>query len=311
MNDMTTTTANPTTAMALVPRTMDELVAFSHRLSKSELVPSDFRGKEANVFVAIQWGMEIGLQPMQALQSIAVINGRPSLWGDAGLALVYGSGLVESFEEEITAEGTTCRTKRKGNPKETVRTFTVEDAKKAELWGKGTYAKYPKRMLQMRARWWALRDAYPDVLRGVAGAEERIDVEIDVTPTNEIKIPQAKPAEPAKGGAVDAEIVQSATAAADVSKKSEPTAGATAETTKAAAGNGTTATTNGNGADHGTLASAGQLGLIRKKAEGAEIAEAEILREFKLEKLEGISVATGNLILLFLSDPAGYAGKKS
>lgn len=297
----------------LVPRTMEEAMQFSTTLSKSDLVPKDFQGKAANILVAVQWGMELGLQPMQAMQSIAVINGRPSLWGDAVIGLVRASGLCEYIYEEVAGDGTsaTCRTKRKGDTEEVKRTFTMADAEKAGLKGKqGPWSQYPKRMLQMRARSWCLRDVYPDVLRGVHVAEESQDIEKDVTPTGEIQIPQAKPAETAKP-TVDAEIVQSATAAADVSKKPEPTAGATAETTKAAAGNGTTATTNGNGADHGTLASAGQLGLIRKKAEGAEIAEAEILREFKLEKLEGISVATGNLILLFLSDPAGYAGKKS
>ena len=62
----------------------------------------------------MQWGAEIGLQPLQAMQNIAVINGRPSLWGDAVLALVRSSGLLEQFEETQTEDMATCTVKRKG-----------------------------------------------------------------------------------------------------------------------------------------------------------------------------------------------------
>ena len=53
-------------------------------------MPREFQAKPNNILVAVQWGFEIGLAPMQALQNIAVINGRPSLWGDSLLALVKG-----------------------------------------------------------------------------------------------------------------------------------------------------------------------------------------------------------------------------
>lgn len=250
MNDMTEIKVGS----PIVLRTMDDLVKFSKLLAASELVPKDFIGKDANIFVAIQWGLEIGLQPMQALQSIAVINGRPSLWGDAGLALVYGSGLVESFEEEISAESATCRTKRKGNPKETVRTFAKDDAVRADLWGKGTYAKYPKRMLQMRARWWALRDAYTDVLRGVAGAEELIDVEIDVTPPGAPVVEQPR----AKSQVKDAELVD-----AGKSAPAEPAKPAAAETPKPA-----------------KPLLAGQLAIINAKLRNAALTEMDLVSKF-------------------------------
>ena len=52
-------------------------------------------------------------------------------------------------------------------------TFTVGDAIRAGLWKKaGPWTMYPKRMLQMRARSFALRDAFPDVLRGLVATEE-------------------------------------------------------------------------------------------------------------------------------------------
>lgn len=224
MNDLSVRTEG----FSLIPRTMEEAMNFSTTLSKSELVPKDFQGKPANILVAIQWGFELGLQPMQSMQSIAVINGRPSLWGDAVIALVRSSGLCQYVYEEIAADGksATCRTKRTTDEKEVSRTFTMEDAEKAGLKGKqGPWTNYPKRMLQMRARSWCLRDVYPDVLRGVHVAEEAQDLpEKDVTPaTGEpamVEQPQARSAKPA---AIDAEEVKQTPAAQAAAPAAEST----------------------------------------------------------------------------------------
>ena len=58
-----------------------------------------------------------------------------------------------------------------------------------------------------------------------------------------------------------------------------------------------------------TPASDGQIKLIRTRAAAATITEDEVLKQFQLEKLEGISVLTGNCILKFIEDPAAYAAK--
>jgi hypothetical protein len=168
---------------SLAPQNIEEALKFADMMSKSNLVPKEFSGNPGNILVAIQWGMELGLQPMQAMQNIAVINGRPSLWGDSVIALVKASPLCEYVVEETTETQATCRVKRRGEPEQT-RTFTKDDAQKAGLLGKqGPWTQYPKRMMQMRARSWALRDVFPDVLRGMPIAEELMDMpEKDVTP---------------------------------------------------------------------------------------------------------------------------------
>jgi hypothetical protein len=173
---------------ALTPTTIKEAIEFAELLSKSSLVPKDFVGNPGNIIVAIQWGAEVGLAPMQAMQNIAVINGRPCLWGDAVLALVRASGLLDAIREEVTDAGATCTVKRRGCVPIS-RTFTVEDAKRAGLWEKRgrdgqptPWVTYPKRMLQMRARAFALRDEFTDVLKGMHIAEEAQDLEIDITP---------------------------------------------------------------------------------------------------------------------------------
>ena len=167
----------------LAPTNMKEAMEFAGLLAKSDIVPKDYQGKPGNVLVAIQWGMEIGLQPMQAMQNIAVINGRPSIWGDAMIALVRACPAFEYINETQTDKEATCIIKRKGEP-EAVRTFSLEDAKRAGLTGKsGPWTQYPKRMMQMRARSWALRDVFPDVLKGMICAEEALDSgPRDVTP---------------------------------------------------------------------------------------------------------------------------------
>ncbi|MFW8695518.1 hypothetical protein ACOI9Y_33635, partial [Mesorhizobium japonicum] len=107
------------------------------------IVPNDFANNPGNILVAIQWGMELGLQPMQAMQNIAVINGRPSLWGDAVIALARSSPLCEYIYESDDGETATCRVKRRGE-EEQVRTFSMADAKLAGLVGKsGPWSQYP------------------------------------------------------------------------------------------------------------------------------------------------------------------------
>ena len=54
--------------------------------------------------------------------------------------------------------------------------FSKEKAMNAKLWGKdGPWKTYPERMLKMRARGFALRDAFADRLKGIITAEEARD----------------------------------------------------------------------------------------------------------------------------------------
>lgn len=154
----------------------------AEKLAKSELVPVAYRGKPHNILVAIQWGMEIGLTPMRSLQALAVINGKPAVYGDELLALVKSHpkfrGLKESVNKDTDNWVATCELKRdvSGEIEITSKTFSIEDSKKARLWGKqGPWSQYPERMLQMRARGFAIRDAFPDALKGIITYEELRD----------------------------------------------------------------------------------------------------------------------------------------
>lgn len=163
---------------SLMPRNFDGAQRFCDVLAKSELVPQAYREKPANIFVAVQMGAELGLSPMQALQNIAVINGRPTLWGDAVLGLVQASGKLEYIREWAEGDVAYCEVKRRGYGHPYKTSFTQEDAKRMGLAGKqGPWSQIPQRMRQLRARAFALRDQFADVLRGVAVTEEIIDIE--------------------------------------------------------------------------------------------------------------------------------------
>lgn len=165
-----------------------EAKEFSDLLSSSQFIPQAYRGKPGDVMACLLYGQSIGLGPMQALQGIAVINGRPSVWGDMALAVVRSHPEFVDIDETLTVdrgseENTVaiCTVKRRGQSP-TERRFSVSDAKKAGLWGKpGPWSQYAKRMLQMRARGFAIRDAFPDALAGMMFREEAEDF-IDVTP---------------------------------------------------------------------------------------------------------------------------------
>ena len=167
-------------AGGLALQTMAEAMSFAQMVSKSDFAPKDFKGKPESCLLAIQHGSEVGLSPMQSLQSIAVINGRPTIWGDAALALVQGSPACEYVREYMEGEGdqavAVCEAKRRGYPAPTVVRFSMADAKRAGLAGKsGPWAQYPARMLALRARGFALRNAFADALRGLVTAEEAQD----------------------------------------------------------------------------------------------------------------------------------------
>ncbi|HDR8927262.1 TPA: hypothetical protein QDA78_003689 [Burkholderia vietnamiensis] len=184
-------------AFDLSPRSLDEALKFAEYLADSDLVPKDFKGKPGNVLVAMQWGAELGLKPMQSLQNIAVINGRPALWGDAVLALVLASPACEYIHEWEENGIAHCKAKRRGKP-EDIQTFGDEDAKKAGLIGKqGPWSQYPKRMKKMRARSFTLRDNFADVLKGIPIAEEVMDIE----PVERDITPRATPAQIASSAA--------------------------------------------------------------------------------------------------------------
>lgn len=159
---------------ALIPQDIEQAFRIASALAQSGMTPNGFKTPET-CFVAIMAGAELGLPPFQSLQSFAIINNRPTLWGDALMAVVRTNGFKvrEWLEGEGEAMTAYCEVIRPDNGDTAEASFSVDDAKTAGLWKKGgPWTSAPKRMLKMRARSFAIRDGAADVLRGFQIREE-------------------------------------------------------------------------------------------------------------------------------------------
>lgn len=176
-NELTTKTEQTS---LLSPGQFEHWAKVASKIANSQLVPKEMRGRPEDVLLAMDAGHSLGLKPTQAVQSICIINGRPAVWGDTVLALIQGHPDYEYHKETPILKnnelfGYQCIIKRKGLD-EHCEPFTIDDAKKANLWGKrGPWQEYPQRMLKLRARGFALRDTFADVLSGIKLREEVMD----------------------------------------------------------------------------------------------------------------------------------------
>lgn len=165
--------------MAIIPQSVEEVFRLAKAIHASGLAPNSM-SKVEQITVAIMHGMELGLPPMTAVRAIAVVNGRPTIFGDAIPALLLSRGF-KIREWRGGGDNTRCAfceiTRPNGDKIE--RAFSQSDAMTAGLWGKaGPWKQYPDRMLQMRARGFAARDGAADVLAGLYIAEEVQDIDL-------------------------------------------------------------------------------------------------------------------------------------
>jgi len=210
MNEETKIQANrtagtPDSSKSMIPASdcgvkltsMEDMYRFAKCVTMSGLAPKGM-DKPETVLVAIQSGMEVGFSPMQALQNVVVVNGKPRVYGDAGLALVRGRDVLEDYKEEVSGslDNETRKwivtLKRRGQTAIS-REFSVDEAKRAGLWRKaGPWTMFPDRMLRYRALSFALRDGFSDILMGLGIAEEDY---VDTKPKNvtaEVEVSDAR-----------------------------------------------------------------------------------------------------------------------
>ncbi len=172
----------------IVPRNIEELHRMAQGICMAGIVPDSYKGRTdqetiSRVAIGIQKSLEVGLPPLTGMSNILIINNRPSIWGDAAVALVQSKGVVEwvkqTYEGNDGADNYTAvyQIKRKGQSAPYVGRFSIADAKRAKLFGKpGPWMAYPTRMLMNRARAFALRDGFADCLSGLAIVEEIRDI---------------------------------------------------------------------------------------------------------------------------------------
>lgn len=226
---------SPSAMVPIMPGSLEGLWRLSSALAKANILPdhltdkgrADYETVKANVFWVIQCGAELDIPACQAIMGIAIINGRPCVYGDLMIGKVRASGLAEYILETSEGSGDDlvcyCETRRRDTGEEIVRSYSWAEADKVvqkTKWGdkkltdKDTYKNYGPRMIAMRARAYCLRDAYSDVLKGIRAADEEED-QAYLGPVQRVEAPP-RPQLPKAEKAIEGEVV-------DAPKAEDPT----------------------------------------------------------------------------------------
>jgi hypothetical protein len=151
----------------------ESLWKLSQRISNTPFVPTALRGKNEAVLACVLYGAELGLGPMQSLNSIHVIEGRTAMSPELMRAMVARHGhRIDVIENSATA----CEVKGIRADTGSVATvrWTMEDAKLAGLAGKNNWKTYPRAMLLARATSELCRIVFPDVIAGLSYTPEEV-----------------------------------------------------------------------------------------------------------------------------------------
>lgn len=151
----------------------ESLWKLSQRISNTPFVPTALRGKNEAVLACVLYGAELGLGPMQSLNSIHVIEGRTAMSPELMRAMVARHGhRIDVIENSATA----CEVKGIRSDTGSMATvrWTMDDAKLAGLAGKNNWKTYPRAMLLARATSELCRIVFPDVIAGLSYTPEEV-----------------------------------------------------------------------------------------------------------------------------------------
>ncbi len=195
------------------------------RVHQTPFVPKAMQGKPEHVLACVLYGNELGLGPMQSLNSIHIIEGRAAASPELMRALVAKAGhridVTENTNTACTMKGSRVDT----GAEATVR-WTLDDAKNANLSGKDNWKKYPRAMLAARATSELCRLLFPDVIAGLSYTPEEVESINDagiVTPPR--RQAEESPAPPVED-IVEADIVEADTVPHAESSEPEQAVGA-------------------------------------------------------------------------------------
>ena len=156
------------------------------RMAK-DIVSSGFtKMTEFQVKYVFLKGYELGVSPLQALDGIYNIQGKPSCSPQFMLALINRSGLLEDIEILVNDTAATVTMKRKDRSVHT-EVFSMTDAQKMGLATKDGWIKQPKTMMKWRAVAAAARIVFSDVIQGMYTPEE-MGADVNVSEEGEMVV---------------------------------------------------------------------------------------------------------------------------
>jgi hypothetical protein len=185
----------------------------------TDFVPRAYRGNAPAAMAAILTGRELGLPPMTSLRHVQLVEGSASLSAEYKRARVLSAG--HEFDV-IEATNTTCTVsgrRRGSNKPPLVITYTIEDARRANLIkDRGGYQRRPRRMLFARAGTELCDFLFADVTNGLPTTELLAEDSDGVSGYDEQPAEAAKPT----GRVTAAEIISSRQAAPQTASPAEP-----------------------------------------------------------------------------------------
>lgn len=153
-------------------------------ISKSNLVPQSYQGKPEDCFLALQFAVRLGMEPLTVMQNLYVVKGKPSWSGQFCMALIRANPAFSNVRLVYTG------TKGTDNRGAYVTAIRVSDGSvvdgteitmamaKSEGWTSNTkWRSMPEQMLGYRAAAFFARLHCPEALLGIQTAEEVEDVD--------------------------------------------------------------------------------------------------------------------------------------
>lgn len=167
------------TNQQVVPHmSMNDKMQYAQALAQASLLPKQYQRNPGNVLLAVELGESLGIPPIQAINTVHVIEGKPSASSGLISALVRRAGhtlRVKGDDQSATAEIV-----RSDDPDFTYSvTWDMGRARNAGVTGKDNWKKYPAAMLKARAITEVARDACQEALMGVQYTPEELGAVVD------------------------------------------------------------------------------------------------------------------------------------
>lgn len=147
-------------------------------LLKSGLLPTSLTKPEQVIMIVLK-GKELGISPITSLTHIHVIKGKPAMSAELMLSQIYKLH-PKTVIEFVERSNTKCSVKvTRANHSPSQFSWTIEDAKKADLMSNPSWNKYPRAMLHARVVSEMARSLFPDAIQGVSYTPEELGAVVD------------------------------------------------------------------------------------------------------------------------------------
>jgi len=195
MTDSALTTTRPSSIYAGM-EAFDNAQRIAKSLASSTLVPQQFQGQQgyANCLVALEIAGRMNLSPLQVMQNLHIIHGRPSWSSQFIIALINGCGRFEPLQYRVTGKGDDlacqCVAKQISTGADLEGPTVSMAMAKAEGWATKSGSKWrtmPDLMIRYRAAAMWGRLYIPDLLVGISHSQEEV---MDIEPITVEDAPQ-------------------------------------------------------------------------------------------------------------------------